>query len=287
MSRVRRIGFPASLGVKHLSNYLSHQELQTEELAMLVEFDALCKRKGLRYSLYGGTLLGAVRHKGFIPWDDDIDLAMPRPDFERFIELGRRGLLPEGYKLAPFSGNWKCPVFIKLLNTKIAIDAHYENGVGSLWLDILPVDGAPNGPNELDGLYREASRIRRLIMFCKADPRQGKTSLKRMLKPALVPLVNAIGLLGRMATRLDSLGKQLAFGETPWVAAVTWGLYGSGERYPVTGWDEMVLLEFEGREFPAIGCWDEYLHGIYSDYMQLPPEDERFTHEMKAWRIDQ
>ena len=68
-----------------MPNYLTPNEVKAEELAMLVEFGDLCKREGLRYSLAGGTLLGAVRHKGFIPWDDDIDVSMPRPDFDSLV----------------------------------------------------------------------------------------------------------------------------------------------------------------------------------------------------------
>ena len=252
---------------------------------MLVEFDAFCKREGLLYTLAGGTLLGAVRHKGFIPWDDDIDLHMPRPDFERLVVLAREGKLPHGCTVEPYSGDWNYPVFVKLLNSSVAVDAHYEDGTGSLWLDINPIDGLPDSTHELETIYREASKLQKLIMFCRADPSQGKTGLKRLLKPILVPLANAAGLLPRTARRLDSLGNRYGFGETPWVGCVTWGLYGSGERYPISGWDEMVEVEFEGKKFPSIGCWDEYLRGIYGDYMQLPPVEKRVTHELKAWRI--
>ena len=269
-----------------MPNYLTHQEIQAEELAMLVEFDAFCRREGLRYSLAGGTLLGAVRHKGFIPWDDDIDLTMPRPDYERLITLGKAGRLPSGLSIAPFSGDWDYPVFIKLLNQSIAVDAHYEGGVGSLWLDILPIDGLPDSSHELVAIYRETSRLQKLIMFCRADPSQGKTGLKRLLKPVLVPLANAAGTLSRSAKQLDSLGKMVRFNETSWAGCVAWGLYGCGERYSIAGWDNVIKLDFEGHEFPAIRCWDEYLHGIYGEYMQLPPVEKRITHEMKAWRVD-
>ena len=75
--------------VVKMPDYLTPNEIKAEELAMLVEFEDLCRREGLRYSLAGGTLLGAVRHKGFIPWDDDIDVSMPRPDFDRLVALAR------------------------------------------------------------------------------------------------------------------------------------------------------------------------------------------------------
>lgn len=96
-----------------MPNYLTPNEVKAEELAMLVEFGDLCKREGLRYSLAGGTLLGAVRHKGFIPWDDDIDVSMPRPDFDSLVALARSGALPINRSLEPYSGNWGHPVFLK------------------------------------------------------------------------------------------------------------------------------------------------------------------------------
>lgn len=267
-------------------DYLTSDEVKAEELAMLVEFDCFCRREGLRYSLAGGTLLGAVRHGGFIPWDDDIDISMPRPDFDKLIALSHAGRLPKNRLLEPFSGDWEHPVFLKFVNQDIAIDAHYENGVGRLWIDVLPVDGLPSGDVELSRVYGGAARLRSLILLCRADPQHGKTGLKRLLKPVLVPLFNRLGLYSNAIKKLDSLGRQIKFGRTQEVGIVTWGLYGVGERYPISGWHVMNHLKFEGREFPVISCWDEYLHGIYGDYMQLPPVEKRITHEMKAWRID-
>lgn len=270
-----------------LTKCLTQQELKAELLAMLDQFDSLCKRENLRYSLAGGSLLGAVRHKGFIPWDDDIDLAMPRPDFEKLITISKTGQLPNGYSLVPFSKNWKHPVFLKFTNENISIDAKFESGVGSLWIDVIPVDGLPENSAELNDIYRRVTQLQRRIMFCNADKHQGKNLVKCALKSVCVPLVNFAGILPKCTRELDLLSRRYAFGETEWCGCIAWGLYGSGERYAVEGWKNISHLEFEKRQAPAIGCWNEYLTGIYGDYMTLPPENQRINHHLKAWRNDE
>ena len=191
---------------------------------MLVEFEDLCRREGLRYSLAGGTLLGAVRHKGFIPWDDDIDVSMPRPDFDRLVTLARSGALPKNRSLEPYSGDWGHPVFLKYINHDIAVDAHYENGEGFLWMDVTPVEGLPADEEELTRIYKRAGRLQRILMFCKADPGEGKTQLKRAFKRLFVPAANAVGVFEHSLTKLDDLGRGYAFG-SPLGSDAQYGVY--------------------------------------------------------------
>lgn len=268
-----------------MRTYLTPVEVKSEELEMLDELASFCDSEGLRYSLAGGTLLGAVRHGGFIPWDDDIDVVMPRPDYERLISLGFDGGLPQGLSIVPYSGSWEHPVFIKLINESIAVDTSYENGIGRLWVDVLPVDGLPDDKTQLDALYGKAAKLQSLVMLCKTDPDSGRTVFRRLVKGLFVLLANHTGLFLRLANCLDDLGKQRVFGSTPLTGCVAWGLYGTGECYPFSGWDKMDSMKFEGRDFRVIGCWNEYLEGIYGDYMRLPPKEKRVAHGIKAWRI--
>ena len=133
---------------------LNGTEIKSIELEILKEFNAFCQKNNLRYNLAGGTLLGAIRHKGFIPWDDDIDVCMPRPDFCRLIseykgedsklKLVYRGI--DGYD-APFAKIIRTDTFVKNRFSSRETDKH-------LWIDIFPVDGLPENIEEVKKIYK-------------------------------------------------------------------------------------------------------------------------------------
>lgn len=124
---------------------LSSEEIKQIELNLLLKLDEICKKYKLRYYLCGGTLLGAVRHKGFIPWDDDIDVLMPREDFEKLLRLEKAETRYGGKDCFLKSGNSIYP-FIKLINTNTVLKEKYlsEEFTTGIWIDIFPLDGMPD-----------------------------------------------------------------------------------------------------------------------------------------------
>ena len=127
------------------SKELSLREIQLTELKILSVFSDFCNEHGLIYSLVGGTLLGAVRHKGFIPWDDDIDVGMPRPDYEKFIEMieANGDLLNENIKVITDRGKNAILPYLKIVDKRIEISPKCNEKSNNIWIDVFPYDGCP------------------------------------------------------------------------------------------------------------------------------------------------
>ena len=263
---------------------LSLDEIKNGEFEILKAFSSYCENKGLSYSLCGGTLLGAVRHKGFIPWDDDIDVVMPRPDYDRLCYLSDDFLKQTGYSLLGY-----CEVdpldspLLKAADTSIRVEATKEHYPSYLWVDVIPVDGLPEG--DLSTLYKTADRLRSQLYLASSSSKTGSSAFRKYIKKICGPIARVPFIKRFLSCRLNDFGKHVPYGSTSRVGGVTWGMYGPGEAMPLEGFEKKVMLEFEGSHFPCPSCWDEYLTGIYGDYMQLPPEDKRQVHGLKAWRV--
>lgn len=265
---------------------LNLKQIKEVELNILLSFQKCCQENELMFYLCGGTMLGAARHKGFIPWDDDIDVCMPRPHYSRLIKLYRKNpnILPPHLKLICYEmGTMNYP-FMKIVDTRTRCAKEFlnEGGMDELWIDILPVDGLPADEKEVKKVYKEVSLARQILMWNNAKIGNGKTAIRRILKYVAIPTAKLIGTK-RSNRFIRQLVRKHPYSRSEYVGIITWGLYGSSERMKKTEFETPVEVEFEGHLFPAMSCWKSYLENLYGDYMKLPPVEQRVTHDMKVW----
>lgn len=262
---------------------LTKKEIKEIDLKILLYFDSFCKKNKLRYYLSGGTLLGAIRHKGFIPWDDDIDVCMPRDDYEKLIKIynnnGRFFLMSKeknGYVL-PIS---------KIIDKKTKIKNKFlpESIGNSLWIDIIPIDGLPENTKTICKIYKKISLYRLLLMLSLIKNYSSKNSFKKFFKVIIIYFSKLIGSK-YWSDKIDNISRIYKYNSSKYVGAVGWGLYGIGECMKKSEFEKVVYVEFEGYKFPTFSCWDSYLKGLYKNYMELPPIEKRKTHDMEAYYI--
>ena len=247
---------------------ISLKEMQQIELNLLLEFDKLCKAHHLRYFLDGGTLLGAMCYEGFIPWDDDIDLKMPRPDYERFLQLSKN--LPDFIAVETPSEANCVHLFSKLVDTRTELLEHAGNRINrsGVYIDILPMDGHPEDGPAYDSHLRKLGRYNSLF--------HASLSGFSELRHSASPISRAKGLLYTLLysswglyCRLTSLAKQYDYEESSRV-----GLLIEGdpirERFEKAWLEPPVELEFEGHLFPAPSEYRRHMEIFYGKHVTKP-----------------
>ena len=247
-------------------------KLRSVELEILDVVEQVCRENGLRFSLMYGTLLGAVRHKGFIPWDDDIDIVMPREDLDRLIEIWPR-CAPKNYILQSRDMEKDYPSnFIKIrkdhttfLEWEKEKKSNHHKGI---FIDIFPAERlAP------DGLKRKSQ-----FMLCLMNLllTRGYTSGDKGIMGATEKIILCLP-----AGMKESIRKKTGAAiqhwndreDLPYFIPVT--VKDCGRAYPPDLFDNLVPMRFEDREYFAVKDYDTVLRTRYGDYMTLPPESER------------
>lgn len=259
------------------------EEQKSLMLALLRRFDAFCAEHGLRYFLSGGTLLGAVRHQGFIPWDDDIDVMMPRPDYERLLSLcGGRLDGPEGYidVLFPQPGGTYLYPFAKLADSRTV---SIEKKIGQkaplgVYADIFPIDGLPSGELATRLWYARMEVYKKLHQYASLEtlPRPGRR-YRRVLRRLLVEPARRRGA-AYWAVKMDRLARRRPLDRSTRCGVFVWG-YARREIMDKAGFFDEVRLPFEGGLFAAPARYDDYLRSLYGEYRQLPPAEQRVCHD--------
>lgn len=240
---------------------------------MMCVIDEFCRENGIMYFLSGGTCLGAVRHKGFIPWDDDADLMMPRKDYDRFVELFAKNH-PEQYGFGALDVNkeWKtkhAKVWDKrtLLKNNL-IDAK-EIGV---FIDILPIDGLPENALIRKLHYKYSKVICALGNSCiRKHYNKGERNL------ALKRITHFF--TSKMDSRfffrwLNNNASKYSFEKSKYVGAILAEHYGERETILRDQMNKAVYMQFNGRDFPVPIGYDTYLSNLYGDYMTIPKDAE-------------
>jgi lipopolysaccharide cholinephosphotransferase len=264
--------------------YLSSEKIKATELDLLIRFDEYCKKNNIYYTLGGGTLLGAIRHKGFIPWDDDVDVMMPREDYNRFISKVKNGDLGEGIAvIKPYAAGNVYP-FAKLVNTATMSKSSETLSEIGLWVDLFPLDTLPADDGELSGLFKKTRALRATVIAKDTDLKNARRDYKYIVKLLLKLYTKIVGY-GRVLKKADRTAQTYNKQKTEYIGCALWG-YGTGERMKRSEYMKPVPVEFEGHNFNAPSCWKQYLTGLYGDYMKLPPVEKRKTHSIKAWFVN-
>lgn len=247
------------------------EELKKTELELLKAFAEVCRQLGLRYYVLGGTMLGAVRHQGFIPWDDDIDVGMLRRDYEILLEKGQH-LLPEGLFLQTFETDPEYPAnFAKLRNSRTTF---VESGLQKrrinhgVYIDIFPLDYYPDRGETWFSVKKELLSLRISTTFTVPGMKP-TTKLVRLLTRVLYPTVR--GALRRR----ERLFRSVTDGSR---IANHCGAWGKKEIVPAHWYGEGTPMPFEGMTVTVPTDYHLWLTQVYGDYMQLPPEDKRIPH---------
>lgn len=253
--------------------------VQSKLLKMLRWFDGFCREHHLRYYAVGGTLLGAVRHGGFIPWDDDIDLALPRKDYDRLSELmyGRRfgKYLLESPKTA---GDDFCYPFAKLYDTSTTLTENKRFPVKrGIYLDIFPFDGVGDNFEEGRRYYKKIQRKYYFYVTLTGGVRKGRSAAKNAAVIASRAIPRSIADPVKIRKSIDVMCSHYDFDHSSWVGNFL-GAWGERELVARSIVGEPVEYPFEDFNLFGVEDYDRYLTSIYGDWRSLPPVEKRVSH---------
>ncbi len=280
---------------------LSPEESSALKACILDIFKAVvsvCEKNGLTYMLSGGSCLGAVRHQGFIPWDDDLDVMMPRGDYQKLLSLLESGVLGEDYTYRYPDGKHDAPIaFLKvyrndtvLINLTDGKDCPYPQKV---FLDIFPLDGVPaNGVvRKIKGWIADGLRLVANMVY-DAIPWTDEQTVFYASSPEMLKIIKWRRFFGKILSVVPHrkwvywFDRFVSNPDMSGMIGIPTGrkLYG-GEIFPSIVYIPPFEGSFEGLTVPIPAGWDTYLKNLYNNYMELPPVEKRERHFVVSIRL--
>ena len=267
------------------------RRIQLCELELIHLFVEICEKEHLMYYMIGGTMLGAIRHKGYIPWDDDADFGMPRPDYETFIRVAGK-YMPDEMKVSMIGDDeWEKgdkPYQLRLINmqAKFKRNGSQNSFTTNAWIDIFPMDGMPNQPI-LNRIFH--TKILFLIKLYNLSRFDTYVKLSNKHRPlwiqagvwlcSHVPLQRFFSVEKQWRV-LDKALKKQSYDNSDYMFNAIGAVY-YRERFKKTSFGKENFYQFEDLLLRGPEAYDAYLTQIYGDYMTPPPESERNKHGLE------
>ncbi|MBQ9362488.1 MAG: LicD family protein [Bacteroidaceae bacterium] len=248
------------------------ETLHKHLLKILLTMDSVCREHHIRYYCWAGTMLGAVRHKGFIPWDDDVDICIPRPDYDRLMQHASEWLPQPLEALAVETSQTFPGSFCKIVDTSTTlIEREHSDYVGGIYLDVFPIDGISSNPLMSRLAVTRYKLCDKLLYFLHRDP------FKHGHGPSSWFVLLIQKLFSHQWARRQMRAANMAYdyNKSDYVLDYDDGVKGV-MRKDILGTPQPV--EFEGHTVMGVEHADEYLRQKYGDYMTIPPHDNQRQH---------
>jgi lipopolysaccharide cholinephosphotransferase len=275
---------------------LSREEFKERTVNMLIETTKFLEQNNLRYILDYGTLLGCIRHKGYIPWDDDIDISMPREDIEKMYKIlkAQDFTINGTLKFADIRNKYSTHTFFNKvidINTLAEDKLRLKKYRYPIWIDIFPYDLVPKDRKLISKTKEYYDKTVAKAMY-PLFPHENQNIAKKVISKLLEPLVDI--RLNAIRKRIVSIKKQT---KTKYYCNMTMSIklrkdYGAKKQeladfcYSQKLFDDFIYKDFEGHKFRVPKDYDKRLSDIYGDYMKLPPKEKQVPHTTATYILD-